>query len=123
MHGTGMRKRTVGTGLRLLAAAIVLLLVGTFFSRYISSMFLLSAAGSLELISLLFFWGGILGGVAIITISVGLVCSSIYNDRTRLLPTILLLVALLLLFMILSYRTLISPPETSPLRPGETVII
>ena len=118
-----MRKKTVGTGLRLLAAAIVLLLVGTFFSQNISEMFILSAAGSLEFIHLALFWGGVLGGTAIITISVGLVRSSIYDDRTRLMPTTLLLVALIILFMILFYHTLVSPPATNPLRPGETIVI
>jgi hypothetical protein len=118
-----MRKRTVGTGLRLLVAAMVLLLIGTFFSQTISDIFFLSASGSLEFISLALFWGGILGGAAIITISVGLARSSIYNDRTRLLPLVLLLFALIILFMILFYRTLISPPATIPLRPGETIVI
>lgn len=118
-----MRKRTVRTGLRLLVAAIVLLLVGTFFSPYVSAIFFLPASGGFEFVRLALFWGGILGGAAIITISVGLVRSSLYNDRVRLLPTVWLLVALLLLFMTLFYHTLTSPPATSPLRPGETVVI
>jgi hypothetical protein len=118
-----MRKRTVGTGLRLLVAAMVLLLIGTFFSQAVSDMFSLTVAGSLELISLTLFWGGILGGAAIITIAVGLARSSIYNDSTRLLPLTVLLFSLIILFMVLFYRTLISPPATVPLRPGETIVI
>ncbi len=118
-----MRKRTVKTGLRLLLAAIILVLTGTFFSQYVSSFFFLSARNSVEFVQLSLFWGGILGAAAIITISAGLIRSSIYNDATRLMPTSLLVVALLILFMVLFYRSLSAPPATPPIRPGETVVI
>jgi len=117
-----MRKKTVRDGLRLLVAAITLLIMGTFYSREIGEIFFLSVAGAMEFVHLAFFWGGILGGVAIVMICVGFVQSSCPADRVRLLPAFLLLLAALVLFFLLFFRSLSSPP-VQPLRPGETLII
>lgn len=117
-----MRKKTVRDGLRLLVAAITLLIMGTFYSREISEIFFLSGAGAIEFVHLAFFWGGILGGVAIVLICVGFVRSASPADSARLLPMFLLLLAALGLFFFLFFRSLSSPP-VQPLRPGETLII
>lgn len=118
-----MRKRTVRTGLRLLAAAVTLLLLGTFYSQQLNNIFALPADGALEFVRLALFWGGVLGGGAVLTISVGLVQRSRVDERVRLFPAVILVVIMTALFFALFYRSLTSPPSQQPLRPGETLII
>jgi glucan phosphoethanolaminetransferase (alkaline phosphatase superfamily) len=118
-----MRKGTVRTGLRLLAAAMMLLLLGTFYSQQLNSMFALPPEGAMEFVRLALFWGGVLGGAAIVIISVGLVQRSRGYENIRLLPAVVLVLIMMALFFILFYRSLTSPPPQQPLRPGETIII
>lgn len=118
-----MRKRTVRTGLRLLAVAVILLLLGTFYSQQINAAFALPPEGAFEFVRLALFWGGVLGGGAILTISAGLLQRSRGEERVRLLPAIILVLFVTGLFFALFYRSLTSPPAQHPLRPGETLII
>jgi glucan phosphoethanolaminetransferase (alkaline phosphatase superfamily) len=118
-----MRKRTVRTGLRLLAAAVTLLLLGTFYSQQLNSLFALPSDGAFEFVRLAFFWGGILGGGAIVTISVGLVQRSRGDENIRLFRAVILVLIMVVLFFTLFYRSLTSPLPEQPLRPGETLII
>jgi len=118
-----MRKRTVRNGLRLLSAAIFLLILGAFYSREIGGMLFSSLGGAMEFVQLSFFWGGILGGAGIIMICAGLVLTSAQSESARVLPSMALLMILLGLFFMLFMRALTSPPSHQPLRPGETLII
>ena len=117
-----MRRKTVRSGLRLLSLAIFLVMLGTFYSRDIGDM-LFSAGGAFEFIQLAFFWGGILGGAGMLMICAGLLRSSPYPEKIRLLPSLALVVIMLGLFLLLFARALSSPPAQQPLRPGETLII
>lgn len=118
-----MRKRTLRTGLRLLAASVLLLLLGTFYSQQLNTIFALPADGAMEFVRLALFWGGVAGGAAIITIAVGLVQRSRGDEGIRLYPLALLILIMTALFFTLFYRSLTSPPAEKPLRPGETLII
>lgn len=118
-----MRKRTVRKGLRLLVIAVMLLLLGTFYSQQLNSIFDLPADGAMEFVRLALFWGGVLGAGAIITISVGLIQRSRGDENIRLFPTVILVLIMTALFFTLFYRTLTAPPPQQPLRPGETLII
>ena len=118
-----MRKKTVRDGLRLLVAAIFLLILGTFYSREIGGMLLFSAGGAVEFVQLAFFWGGILGGVGMLLVCAGLLRASLQTEKTRLLPSFALVLLMLGLFFLLFMRAISSPPPQQPLRPGETIII
>jgi len=118
-----MRKRTVRKGLRLLAAAVMLLLLGTFYSQQMNTIFALPADGAMEFVRLALFWGGVLGGGAIVIISAGLVQRSRGDENIRLFPSVIMVLIMTALFFILFYRSLTSPPQEQPLRPGETLII
>ncbi len=118
-----MRKRTVRKGLRLLAVALLLLVLGTFYSQQVNTIFALPADGATEFVRLALFWGGMLGGAAIIILSVGLVQRSSGDEGIRLFPAVLLILIMTALFFALFYRSLTAPPSQKPLRPGETLII
>lgn len=118
-----MRKRTVRNGLRLLSAAIFLLILGAFYSREIGGLFFTSLGGALEFVQLAFFWSGILGGAGIIMICAGLILTAVRPESVRVLPSLALLLIMLGLFFLLFMRALTFPPSQQPLRPGETIII
>lgn len=118
-----MRKKTVRDGIRLLIAALFLLILGTFYSQEIGAVFFSSSGGAMEFVQLAFFWGMLLGGMAILMICAGFVRSAVPFEKVRLLPSFILLVLLLGLFFAMFFSTLSAPQKAPPLRPGETVII
>ncbi len=118
-----MRRKTVRDGLRLLAAAISLLILGTFYSREVTGLIFFSSGGAVEFVQLTFFWGGILGGVGIIMICVGLLRASLRPEQVRVLPSLALVLIMLGIFFLLFVRALSAPPSPQPLRPGDTLII
>jgi glucan phosphoethanolaminetransferase (alkaline phosphatase superfamily) len=106
-----------------MSLAVVMLLLGTFYGQQINTLLAVGGDGAAEFVKLAFFWGGIFGATAIMMISYGLLRRSPVRDNTRLLPSLILLVLLLTLFFSLFYRSIFSPPQEKPLRPGETLII
>lgn len=118
-----MRKKTVRDGIRLLIAALLLLIMGTFYSQEIGDVFFSSSGGAMEFVQLAFFWGMVLGGMAILLICAGFVRSAVPFEKARLLPSFMLLILLLGLFFTMFFRTLSLPQKAPPLRPGETLII
>jgi len=118
-----MRRKTVRSGLRLLSAAIFLLILGAFYSRDLAGMLFFSPGGALEFVQLAFFWSGLLGGIGIIMICAGLLRATVHTERIRVLPSLALLLTLLGLFFLLFMRALTAPPVQQPLQPGETLVI
>jgi len=103
--------------------AVSLLLLGTFYSHQLNSLFSLPADGAFELVKLAFFWSAILGASGVVVIIFGLIQRSSAVDKISLVPSFFLFIFLLTLFFTLFYRTVSSPPVNQPLKPGETVII
>lgn len=118
-----MRKRTVRTGLRFMIAAILLLLLGTFYSQQVNTILALPSDGTFEFVKLAFFWAGIFGAAGVIIFISGLIRRSSGLEKFSLMPTFFFFILLLALFFTLFYRSLTSPPAERPLRPGETLII
>lgn len=118
-----MRRKTVRDGLRLIAAAIFLLILGTFYSREIGGLLFSFAGGAVEFVQLTFFWGGILGGVGMVMICIGLLRASLHSEKIRVLPSVALVMILLGIFFLLFVRMFTLPPTQQPLRPGDTLII
>ncbi len=118
-----MRRRTVRNGLRLLAGAVFLFILGAFYGREIGGLFIFSSGGAVEFVQLAFFWGGILGGTGAVMICAGLMQARTASDRSKILPSFLLVMIMVGLFFILFARALFSPPPQHPLRPGETLVI
>lgn len=118
-----MRRRTVRNGLRLLAGAVFLFILGAFYGREVGSLLIFSSGGAVEFVQLAFFWGGILGGTGVVMICSGLMQAKAAPDRSRILPSLLLVLVMIGIFFVLFAKALFSPPPQQPLRPGETLVI
>ena len=123
MCGGVVRKKTVRTGLRLMIAAVSLLLLGTFYSQQVNAVFSMPADGVFEFVKLAFFWSGIAGATGVIIVIFGLMQRSSAVDKFSLVPAFSLVIFLIAVFFFLFYRSLSLPPASQQLRPGETLII
>lgn len=117
-----MRKSTVRTGLRLILAGIVTVILATFYHGTLAALVSLTAAEEARLVFLGLFWGGALGGAGIIVAAYGLLRSGMLGSEVRLLPIMIVLAAAMLLFFLLLYSSLRETPPPR-LRPGETITI
>ncbi|HEY5973283.1 MAG TPA: hypothetical protein VIU41_00940 [Geobacteraceae bacterium] len=118
-----MRKSTVRTGIRLLIAAIMLVIVASFYHETVADLLLLSPGGAGQFVYLAFFWSGILGGIGIVFVIAGLIRSGAGDSAVRLGPVTLVLLLVIGLFFGLFYRSFFTPDTPPRLRPGETIII
>jgi hypothetical protein len=118
-----VRKKTVRTGLRLMIAAVSLLLLGTFYSQQINDIFSIPAGGVFEFVQLAFFWSAISAATGVVIIIFGLMQRSSAVDKFSLVPAFLLVIFLIAVFFFLFYHSLTSSPASQQLRPGETLII
>jgi hypothetical protein len=117
-----MRSRTVKSGLNLLLAAFVPLILVTFYHQQIARLFILSPYNETMLVYLGFFWGGVSGCLGILVTLAGLVQSAGRGPEARLAPAIILLAAALIFYFILFYSSL-TTSEPPKLGPGETITI
>ena len=115
-----MRSATIKTGLKLLIAAVCLLILASFYGEAVAGLLHLP---EIRFVSVSFFLGGMLGGGGVVVVIIGLLRSASPGGEGRLLPTLLLLCAVILLFFLLLYRSLTVPEEIPRLRPGETIVI
>lgn len=118
-----MRAATVRAGLKMLIAAISLLIMASFYHDAMSRLFALSATASGQFVYLSLFWAGMLGGGGIVVVIIGLLRVSVAGQRVRLAPTLLILLAMVALFFMLLYRSFTAPADSPMLRPGETIVI
>ena len=117
-----MRKKTVRSGLRLIAAGMLCLMAVTFFSSELAGLLFLGIDGGARLTLLGFLAGGACGGCGVLVAAAGLLQSDSKEARVRLLPTVMLLFSLVTIFFILTYNSIQAPP-TKSLPPGESVNI
>lgn len=104
-------------------AAGVLLLLGTFYSQQINSLFALPIDGAFEFVKLAFFWSGISGTAGVVVAIFGLMQRTSATDKFSLAPAFALVIFLIFLFFALFYRTVSLSPVREQLRPGETLQI
>jgi hypothetical protein len=117
-----MHKRTVKSGLNLIVAGIVAIIMATFYHGEVSQLLSLTVSGQNRLIVFGLFCGGLSSGLGIIVALVGLLRNQAESNDTGLSRTIVVLIAVVLLFFYLFYRS-IGAPHPPPLRQGETIII
>ncbi len=117
-----MRKIVVRSGMNLLLAAIVPLILVTFYHDRIALLFHLSPGTEVMLVYLGFFWGAMMGCMGILVTVIGLARSAGKGPDVRLAPTAIILAVAILYYFFLFYTSLTST-ETPKLRPGETITI
>jgi hypothetical protein len=118
-----MRKKTVRTGLKFLVAGILCVTVATFFSGEAANLLLLGIGGDVRITFLGFFLGGVCGGCGVLVSAAGLLQSGGDERGVRLAPTVLLMLALMVLFFVLSYKAFTTIPESPALPRGESINI
>lgn len=118
-----MHKKTVRSGLRFMAAGMVLVMAATFFHAQLANLLFLSFENEARLTFLGFFLGGVCGGCGVLVIAVGLLQSSGRESGVRLAPTVFLLFSLIILFFVLAYNSVVTAPVTPVLPSGESINI
>lgn len=121
-----MRKRTVRNGMRLVMAALILIILASFYHEQLSDLFSLSPAAESRIYNLGMFWAAAIGGYGVVVTVFGFALSPRKNDvQVRLLPMLLGIFALIFLFFYLLSSSIDAPAgdEQRRLRPGETITI
>jgi nitrate/nitrite transporter NarK len=121
-----MRKRTVRNGMRLVMAALILIVIASFYHVQLSDLFSLSPAAESRIYRLGMFWAAAIGGYGVVVTVFGFVLSPLKNDsQVRLLPIFLGISAMIFLFFYLLSYSIDAPAgdEQRRVRPGETITI
>ena len=121
-----MRKRTVRNGMRLVAAALIMIVLASFYHSQITDMFSLSATAEGRIYRNGMFWAAAIGGYGGVVTALGFVLSPEKNDAgIRLLPVFMFVSGLILLFFYLFSAALDAPirDEQRRILPGETITI
>ena len=117
-----MQRRTVKFGLDLLIVAIAMVTTATFYHEQLALLFSFSPAAEARLVFFGLFWGGVCGCLGISITIVGLLRSSAAGERVSLIPSLVILIATILLFFFLLYASF-STPGAPRVRPGESITI
>ncbi len=121
-----MRKHTIRSGMRLVLAALVVIIITSFYYDRVAEILSLSLDAELLTYRLGIFCAAALGGYGVVLAAFGLVLPGTHRDSgVRIVPAFLLIVALVSLFFYLlaaSFDTTRNPPRER-LRPGETLTI
>lgn len=121
-----MRKRTVRSGMRLVLAALILIILASFYHESIADLFSLSQTAGNRIYNLGIFWATAIGSYGVVLVAFGFVLSSQKRDEpVRILPTFLVISGLVALFFYLLTVAISTPfkEEQKRLRPGETITI
>ena len=121
-----MRKRTVRNGMRLVMAALILIILASFFHVQLSDLFSLSLAAESRIYRLGIFWAAAIGGYGVVVTALGFAFSPQKDDyKVRLMPFFLGISALIFVFFYLLSSSFDAPvrDEQRRVRPGETITI
>ena len=119
-----MRKRTIRSGMRILLAALLLIIVASFFHAGIADLLSLSMPAEQRFYRFGIFWGGAMGAYGVMLSTFGLILSATpRDDGVRILPLFLMILFGTIFFFYLFVVTLTAPFEERRLRPGSTITI
>lgn len=119
-----MRKRTIRSGMRLLLAALLLIILASFYHAGLANLLFLSPGSEQRFFSLGLFAAAALGGYGAVLAVFGLVLPGDARDaRVRIFPVFILLVCAVALFFYLFMASFSAPLEDQQLRPGDTITI
>lgn len=117
-----MRKSTVKLGLNCIIAAIVSITLASYFHQEIARLVFLSGEAEARFVFLGLFWGGILGGLGVVIVSFGFLRAPSAEHNNQLKSTILVLIAVSILFFVLFFSFFKSLEPTRS-RPDETITV
>src|SRR6266704_6944930 len=112
--------------MRLIMAAMILIVMASFYHIELSDLFSLSPASESQFYRLGIFWSAAIGGYGVMMTVLGFALSPRKDDaQVRLLPIFLCIFAMLFLFFYLLSSSINAPArdEQRRLRPGETITI
>lgn len=119
-----MRKRQVRNGLRIILAALVLIIMTSFFHMQVARIFALSPSSEQFLYSQGIFWAAATGGYGVVVTVLGLIFASDRRDHgVRLLPVILMLLCSVALFFYLLIASVNSSLDELQQPPGKSISI
>lgn len=119
-----MRKRTIRNGMRMLLAALLLIILASFFHAGIADLLSLSMHTEQRFYSLGIFWAAAIGAYGVVLSTLGLILPATPRDAgVRLLPLVLLILFSTIFFFYLFVATLTTPVGEKRLRPGSTITI
>jgi hypothetical protein len=121
-----MRKRAIRSGMRLVLAALVVIILTSFYSDRVGEVLSLSYDAELRLYQLGIFCAAAMGGYGVVLTAFGLILPATQRDSgVRVMPAFLMIVAVVFLFFYLLAASFYSPanPERQHPRPGETITI
>lgn len=112
--------------MRLVMAALILIILASFYHGQLSDLFSLSQAAESRIYRLGMFWAAAIGGYGVVVTVFGFVLSPLKNDaHVRIMPVFLGISALILIFFYLLSSSIEAPDreEQRRVRPGETITI
>jgi hypothetical protein len=121
-----VRKRTVKNGMRMILAALLLIIIASFYHLPLSDLLLLSPDAESRIYRLGMFCAAAIGGYGAVVTVFGFVLSPRKSDtQIRLLPTVLAVSVLIFMFFYLLSASFDVPVRDRQrrLRPGETITI
>jgi len=121
-----MRKRTIRNGMRLVLAALIIIIVASFYHAPVADILGLSVDAEMRLYRLGIFWAAAVGGYGVVLSAFGMVLSGNKSDSgVRIMPVFLMIALLVFIFFYLLASSFSSPtnPPYERLRPGETITI
>lgn len=121
-----MRKRTIRNGMRLVLAALVLIIIASFYHESVGDILSLSPSAEMRFYRLGIFWAAAMGGYGVVLGTFGLVLSGNQRDfGVRVMPAFFMIVAVVSFFFYLLAASVNAPsnPARERLRPGETITI
>ena len=119
-----MRKRTIRGGMRLILAALALIILVSFFHGTIADLFSFSGASEQRFYSVGIFCAAAMGGYGAVLAVLGFVLPATHGDSgIRIMPLFLVAMGLVVLFLYLFAASFSEPVEQRRLKPGTSITI
>ena len=119
-----MRKRTVRNGMRMLLAALLLIILACFYHGGIASLFSLTQGTEQRFYGWVMFLAAGIGAYGVMQAVFGLLLSADLRDAgVRVVPLLLLVAFVIVLYFYLFVSSFNKPIEEQYLRPGTTITI
>jgi len=121
-----MRKRTIRSGMRLVLAALMVIIVTSFYHDRVGEILSLSIEAEMRFYQFGIFCAAAMGGYGVVLAAFGLVLPGTTKDTgVRVMPAFLMIVAVVSLFFYLLAASFNAPadPQRERLRPGEAITI